>query len=332
MIKRLFSMLFLSLLFLSACGGMNESESNEIAQENPSETANENYKEYSMKGLKYSVLENWIEDKEISEEDMKYYYPETGILMVSYSEEEGSISNSIARSTFIDGFSDSFESFNLISESETTIGDKPAYQFEADGVLENEELKITVILFNHNDGLMSYIMGTFSNSVENYSSDFENVINSIEYDQEKTQKDEEKEKEEVVEESIVNEIVLGEPIDLGEYTIIIQEYRLAKDYEGNDALIIEYDWMNDSENTTSPFITFNIKGFQDDVETDFAIMVEGADVGTGQKDVKPGGSIEGAQTTVSISDIEKPLELELDELFSFNREPFITEIDLSDLD
>ena len=61
-------------------------------------------------------------------------------------------------------------------------------------------------------------------------------------------------------------------------------------------------------------------------------MVEGADLATSQKEIRPGGSIEGAQTTVSISDMNKPLEIELDESFSFNSEPIITGIVLSDLD
>ena len=48
----------------------------------------------------------------------------------------------------------------------------------------------------------------------------------------------EEEAEEVVEESAGNEVVLGEPMELGEYTLTIQKYSLGVDYEGNNALII----------------------------------------------------------------------------------------------
>ena len=143
---------------------------------------------------------------------------------------------------------------------------------------------------------------------------------------------EEEVEEEVVEESVGNEIILGEPIELGEYTLTIQKYSLGADYNGNDALIIEYDWVNNSEDSAMPFMTFTLKGFQDHVETDNVLMVEGVDLGIGQKTVRPGGKIEGAQATVGISDITKTLELELDELFSFSSNPFIAEIDLSTLE
>lgn len=325
--KKFLSILFVSLFFLSACGGSEEpntSETTQIEEEVVQET-DENYNDYFLNDMKYTVLDSWTED--ISDENLKYYYPENGMLMVSYSDEDGTISNNVSRSTFMDGFSESFESFDIISESEKTIAGKTAYQFEIDGVLNNEEIKITLIVFDYDEGIMLLVMGTYEGSDKDYySSDFENVLNSIEFPEQTA------EKEEVEEETEGDGIILGEPIDLDEYTLTIQNYKLSKDYDGNDALIIEYDWINNSEDTARPFMTFNIKGFQDGVETDYAIMVEGADLATSQKEIRPGGSIEGAQTTVSISDMNKPLEIELDESFSFNSEPIITEIDLSDLD
>lgn len=52
----------------------------------------------------------------------------------------------------------------------------------------------------------------------------------------------------------------------------------------------------------------------------------------GKKEVRPGGSIEGAQDIVGIDDLSKPLELELDELMSFESNPYLVEIDLSTLE
>lgn len=111
-------MIFISFLFLSACGEAEESETNETAQvaEEVVQETDESYNDYSLNDMKYTVRDSWIED--ISDENLKYYYPENGMLMVSYSDEDGTISNNVARSTFMDGFSDSFESFDIISESE----------------------------------------------------------------------------------------------------------------------------------------------------------------------------------------------------------------------
>lgn len=136
--------------------------------------------------------------------------------------------------------------------------------------------------------------------------------------------------EEVAENS--NEIILGEPIILGDYTMTIQSYKLGKDYEGKDALIINYDWVNNSDDSASPFMTFILKGFQNGVETEDIFMVDGVDLGIGQKEVRPGGIIEGAQDVVGIDDMNGPLELELDELFSFEDNARISIIDLSTLE
>lgn len=137
--------------------------------------------------------------------------------------------------------------------------------------------------------------------------------------------------EESVEEDTSNEIILGEPISIGDYTMTIQSYELATDYEGKDALIINYDWVNNSDDTTAPFMTFILKGFQNGVETGDVFMVDGIDLGIGQSEVRPEGVIEGAQAAIGIDDLSQPLELELDELMSFEDNAYTTMIDLSNL-
>lgn len=137
--------------------------------------------------------------------------------------------------------------------------------------------------------------------------------------------------EEEPEEETNNEIVLGEPIELGDYTMTIQGYSLASDYEGKNALIIDYDWVNNSDEAASPFVTFELKGFQNNVETEDVFMVDGVDLGTGQKEVRPEGTIVGAQDIVGIDSLDEPLELELDVLFSFDSNAYTTTVDLSSL-
>ena len=146
------------------------------------------------------------------------------------------------------------------------------------------------------------------------------------------EEDEEEEEEfEEVAADTSNEIILGEPMEIGEYTMTFQSYELGTDYEGKDALIINYDWINNSEDTASPFMTFILKGFQNGVETGDVFMVDGVDLGIGQSEVRPGGKIEGAQDIVAIDDMDTPLELELDELFSFENNEKLVVLDLSEL-
>lgn len=145
--------------------------------------------------------------------------------------------------------------------------------------------------------------------------------------------------ETVVEESSVEasaessrEIVLGQPMQLGDYTVTFQSYSLGVDYEGINALIINYDWVNNSDDTIAPFMSFTTKGFQDGVQTGDVFMVDGVDLGVGQSEVRPGATITGAQEIVGIDDLTKELELEVEELFSFSGDSFISVIDLSTIE
>lgn len=332
-----FFWLFLSVAsLLGACGnhkvddGSQNSSSNSVATEEVSlvsETNNvgENYNVYSIIDLEYSIPERWTE--EVSNENLKYYYPEDGMLMVAYTELDDTISSDITREEFLEGFTSELDSFEMISEAEITINNKKAYQYDISNVVSNQEYQTSLVIFDSYNGIIAFYMATLTDSDKDYSKDFENALSSIVFTDEVDE-----EVEEAVGKSAGKEIILGEPIELGEYTLTIQNYSLGVDYEGNNALIIEYDWVNNSDDSTSPFMTFMLKGFQDDIETDDVIMVEGVDLGIGQKEVRPGGIIEGAQSTVGISDTTKPLELELDEVLSFDNNPYIAEIDLSILE
>lgn len=337
--KKLLKLLFASTLLLAACGDAddtktteeseteNEQETEEITQDAEEDESGEeeDYKDYSIQELDYSVPKSWTE--KTTDTNLKYYYPEDGMLMVDYMDLDETLSNVETRESFLDGMASSLDAFELISESEITIQGTTAYQYNLDIEMSNEEFTNSLVIFDYKDGFFSLLMATRLHSDKDYSNAFEHILRSIDFTDE-TDKD----AEEVTEASDGNEIVLGEPIDVGEYTLTVQNYSLSVDYEGNDALIIEYDWVNNSEDSTTPFMTFLLKGFQDGVETDDVIMVEGVDLSIGQKEVRPGGKIEGAHGVVGVSDPSKPLELELDELFSITSNPYIVEIDLSTLE
>ena len=141
----------------------------------------------------------------------------------------------------------------------------------------------------------------------------------------------EEEQTEIAEQS-TNDIVIGEPMKIGEYTLTVTGYELVKDYEDKDALVINYDWENNSDEEASPFITFIFKAFQDSVETDDVFVIDGVDLGIGQKEIKAGGKIEGAQAVVGIDNLDEPLLLEVDELITFDKNPYSVELNLSELE
>lgn len=121
-------------------------------------------------------------------------------------------------------------------------------------------------------------------------------------------------------------IVVGLPITLDDVIITITQLSIVSDYEDNPALKISYDWTNNGDKATSPYMTFIIKGFQDSVETDRVLMSDDIDKGLGQKEVKPGGTI-SAETGILIADMNKPLLLELSELITFDDDAYTMTIE-----
>lgn len=127
------------------------------------------------------------------------------------------------------------------------------------------------------------------------------------------------------------EIVVGKPVKIGNDTLTITDLSLGTDFEGKDALIITYDFENGSKEAVTPTFQIHFKGYQDGVQTDDLFMVDGVDLGIGQKEIKPGAKITDAQAVVGITDLSKPLLLEVDELISFTSKPYSLEVDLSKL-
>lgn len=125
-----------------------------------------------------------------------------------------------------------------------------------------------------------------------------------------------------------NSIELGKPITLGDYEVTIKEFSIVQTYDENPCLKVVYDWTNNSDEAIAPFISVSFKGFQDGVETDsLMLMADDVDLGTGQKEAKPGATISDAEYAIGIADMSKPLEFEVSEMFSFKNEVYTYMID-----
>lgn len=151
---------------------------------------------------------------------------------------------------------------------------------------------------------------------------------------EETPAEETKEEEAPAEETADTdrEITLNEPFKLKNSTITITGFELAKGFEGGDVLKVTYNWTNDADEATAPLFSVLFKGFQDNVQVTSADFVEGGNYEQAQKEVKPGGSIEGAEEFMGIDDLSKPYILEVEEAFSFsNEDPFTITLDLNNL-
>lgn len=157
---------------------VKEGETEEVASKNKN-SSDEKNKLYSMSNIKYSIPENWTE--EISDENLKYYYPEEAMLMVAYMDLDGTLSNDEIRADFIEGYASGFESYNLISESEITVTGKTAYQYDINNIMTDKEFENSLIIFDYYDGMIVFQMSTLVDSDKDYSNEFESILNSIEF-------------------------------------------------------------------------------------------------------------------------------------------------------
>ena len=289
-------------------------------------SVDENDKVYFINGVEYSIPESWTE--KISSETQKFYYPEDGALMIDYVKSDGSFTNEESRLQFINGVISGFDSYESesISESEITVAGARAYQYDMNATISGQEYKFTLVLFDYFNGLTSLYMGTLRDSDKDYSKEFENILSSISIS------DEFLEAQAIADAQINDEtkIVLGRPITIGDYEVTVQSIGKGTDYEGNNILVINYDFTNNSDTEQMASFAVNFTAYQNGIETDSFLMSDDIDLGIGQKKIKPGTTITGVQTGAVLED-DSVLTIELDELISFDEVVFTIEVDPASL-
>lgn len=103
------------------------------------------------------------------------------------------------------------------------------------------------------------------------------------------------------------------------YAVTIDEGAVGTDYQGEKAAVITYTFTNNSDKACNFMTTIGTKAFQDGVQLEGAIGVDGVDSQDLMKDIKPGKSITVQQAYV-LADTENPVEVEVTELFDFSNE------------
>ena len=120
--------------------------------------------------------------------------------------------------------------------------------------------------------------------------------------------------------------------DLGDYHAEIKGAALAKDYEGNPAIVITYEWTNNSDDTTSAMVAVTGKAFQDGVQLETAIIMgdDSYDSGTSMKEVRPGTTVD-IQCAYVLTSETSTVEFELTEWISFSDDMVTMDFDPASL-
>lgn len=108
--------------------------------------------------------------------------------------------------------------------------------------------------------------------------------------------------------------------EIGDYSVEILESRLAKDFEGEDVVIIKYKFTNVANDEPASFMfAFDAAAFQDGVGLNECIFVDDSanySSDNQTKEIKKGSSIE-VEVAYELNDTTTDVEVEVQELFSF---------------
>lgn len=106
---------------------------------------------------------------------------------------------------------------------------------------------------------------------------------------------------------------LPEEGNVGDYYVVLKDCSIVKDYDGNDALLVNYSFTNNSEETTSGLVAVYLQAFQDGVELEIA-TVEGRTYDE-QKDIRPGVTMDTCQAAYVLTS-DSPVEVEVSDMWS----------------
>jgi hypothetical protein len=109
---------------------------------------------------------------------------------------------------------------------------------------------------------------------------------------------------------------------IGNIDVSIVDFKLSKDYEDNPAAIITYEWTNNADEAASFMFAVDASVFQGGVECETAIIMSNDDYDSelSMTEIKPGTTFT-VQSAYLLRDMTSPIEVEVTELFSFEKNP-----------
>lgn len=120
------------------------------------------------------------------------------------------------------------------------------------------------------------------------------------------------------------------PFEYGDYVLQYEGYELTKDEDGNDAIVLTYQFTNNSEEAGSMYWTVWEYPYQDDEQLDAAVIFVDEDSQETVSDsmyeeVEPGESTE-VRTAYLLKDTSTPVKVELKEFGGDNSTEFTISI------
>ncbi len=109
--------------------------------------------------------------------------------------------------------------------------------------------------------------------------------------------------------------------NIGNYSVVIDSCRMAKDYEGNKVVIVKYIYKNvNSDDATGFDVAFMDRAYQNGVELNKAYMLDDSanyDADNQSKAIKKGASLD-VEVAYELNDTTSDVDVEVEEFISFN--------------
>lgn len=273
------------------------------------------YLSYELNQVEYQVANTWVEDN--FTEDIKYYYPEYGMLMVAYEELQsaGSLSDETYRKTFVDGFISAYEDVSNISETKISIDSVEAYRYDMESTIDEDEVEISLVLFDYKTGVMAFVMYTFAEVEVDYNMDFETVLESVKLPEQTIVEDEIEMTEYYFD---------GKDLVTEDFTITITDYKVlhpgdtGNDYGSEPVLafwfdVTVYENVTQKEYTPNRAWLFSFEAVQDNnpnaINTIQVGMLPDRNHTQSQtQTIKPGGTVSSSMSYI-LTDMETPVTL-----------------------
>ncbi|MGI6361127.1 MAG: DUF5067 domain-containing protein [Bacillota bacterium] len=104
--------------------------------------------------------------------------------------------------------------------------------------------------------------------------------------------------------------------NLGDYYVKIKDAKIGESYEGSQALIVTFDFTNNSEENASFISSVSTIAYQDGVQLDTAVLTNYQD---DWKKIQPGTTLE-VRSAWLLPDKTSPVDVEVSEFISFSDE------------
>lgn len=112
---------------------------------------------------------------------------------------------------------------------------------------------------------------------------------------------------------------------IGDFKCVVKGAKLCKDWTGKDAVLITYEFTNNSDSAVSFDVALDARAYQDGVGLETAILDEDTDYL--DVDIKPGVTKE-VKKAYNLRDTSTEIEIEVSELISFSDDKIVTTVEI----